>query len=346
MNNYLRERGLNMPDITILPLNTGDREWVSKFIFEYWGSNMVVSRGVIYYPQDLPGFVALNQSEKVGLVTYHITGLSCEIVTINSIQPSLGVGTALIEAVRHMAIKSGCKRLWLITTNDNINALLFYQKRGFVLVAVHRNALELSRKLKPEIPIIGNDGIPLRDEIELEMMLKAHHLLFLTEPSVAYRDSFIQSIREFQAEGRQLQYDLNSLTSDFGAYVPELQDKKDRSKLKPGRVPGSNFWLIDNNEFIGRLSLRYELNENLLRVGGHIGYEIRPSKRRQGYGTEILMLGLEKARELGLHRVLVTCDEDNIGSKKIIEHNGGKLENAIEIEGDPVKKLRYWINIQ
>ena len=171
-------------------------------------------------------------------------------------------------------------------------------------------------------------------------------MLFLTEPSVAYRDSFIQSVHEFQNVGRQLQYDLNCLTSDFGAFVQKLRDQKDRAKLKPGIVPGSYFWLINDNEFIGRLSLRYELNENLLKVGGHIGYEIRPSKRRQGYGTKILRLGLEKARELGLHRVLVTCDEDNIGSKKIIERNGGMLENAIEIEGDPVKKLRYWIDVQ
>ena len=160
-----------MPTITILPIKTEDREWVSQFFFEHWGSNIAVSRGVIYYPQDLPGFVALHQGEKVGLITYKITGANCEIVTINSVRSSLGVGTALIEAVRDMASKSGCKRLWLITTNDNMNALRFYQKRGFVLVAVHRNALELSRKLKPEIPMIGNDGIPLRDEIELELML-------------------------------------------------------------------------------------------------------------------------------------------------------------------------------
>ncbi len=107
----------------------------------------------------------------MGLVTYNITGVSCEIVTINSARPSSGVGTALIEAVKNVALQSGCKRIWLITTNDNMNALRFYQKRGFVLVAVHKNALEVSRRLKPEISLIGNDGIPLRDEIELEMIL-------------------------------------------------------------------------------------------------------------------------------------------------------------------------------
>ena len=171
-------------------------------------------------------------------------------------------------------------------------------------------------------------------------------MLFLAEPSVAYRDSFIQAVREFQAEGRQLHYDLNSITGDFGAFVQALHDQKNRSKLKPGWMPASDFWLIDGDEFVGRLSVRHELNEQLLLFGGHIGYEIRPSKRKQGYGKEILRLGLEKARELGLHRVLVSCDEDNIGSKKIIEHNGGKLENALEIEGEPVRKLRYWIDIQ
>ena len=160
-----------MPAITILPINANDHEWVAQFMHEQWGSNIVVSCGVIYYPQDLPGFVALHQSEKVGLVTYNITGASCEIVTLNSTHPSSGAGTALIEAVRDIALKSGCKRLWLITTNDNINALRFYQKRGFVLVDLHRNALELSRRLKPEIPLIGNDGIPIRDELELEMIL-------------------------------------------------------------------------------------------------------------------------------------------------------------------------------
>lgn len=160
-----------MPNVIICPLNFTDQEWVSQFILEHWGSNKVVSRGEVYYPQDLPGFVALYESEKVGLVTYNIIGSSCEIVTINSIRTSLGVGTALIEAVKNIAVKSGCKRLWLITTNDNLNALRFYQKRGFVLVAVHRNALELSRRLKPEIPVVGDDGIPLRDEIELELML-------------------------------------------------------------------------------------------------------------------------------------------------------------------------------
>jgi len=160
-----------MTALSIRALNADDKDWVAQFIREHWGADMAVAHGMVYYPRDLPGFIALQEEERVGLVTYHIAGDTCEIVTIDSDQPSIGVGTALIDAVKEIARQAGCSRLWLITTNDNMNALRFYQKRGFVLVAVHRNALEQSRKLKPEIPLIGDDEIPLRDEIELEMML-------------------------------------------------------------------------------------------------------------------------------------------------------------------------------
>ena len=96
----------------------------------------------------------------------------CELISLDSLVEGIGVGTRLIEAVRGAAVSAGCRRLWLITTNDNTVALRFYQKRGFELATVHRNALDASRRLKPSIPRIGIDGIPLRDEIELEMRLE------------------------------------------------------------------------------------------------------------------------------------------------------------------------------
>jgi len=160
-----------MPDFSMRPLNASDKDWVKQFIIERWGADKVVAHSVIYYPHDLPGFVATREGKPVGLVTYQIEGTSCEIVTLDSVEPSLGIGTALIEMVKKVTRYFGYRRLWLITTNDNLHALRFYQKRGFVLVALHRNALEVSRKLKPEIPLVGIDGIPLRDEIELELVL-------------------------------------------------------------------------------------------------------------------------------------------------------------------------------
>jgi ribosomal protein S18 acetylase RimI-like enzyme len=155
----------------ISPLGDDNRDWAERLIEEHWGAPVVVSRGVAHRPGALLGFFALRDDEPIGLVTYQIQGDACEVVSLNSLVEGLGVGSALIEAVKVAAIAAACRRLWLITTNDNVHALRFYQKRGFVLVAVHRNALERSRELKPEIPLIGLDGIPLRDEIELEVIL-------------------------------------------------------------------------------------------------------------------------------------------------------------------------------
>ena len=102
---------------------------------------------------------------------------------------------------------------------------------------------------------------------------------------------------------------------------------------------------MDGEEWIGKLTLRTTINEKYLLSGGHIGYEIRPSKRRLGYGTELLRMGLEKARQRGLQRVLLTCDETNLGSRKVIENNGGQFENAVHVEGQTVLKMRYWIDL-
>ncbi len=150
----------------------GDRAWVARFVAEQWGAETVVVHDTVYYPAALPGFIGWGGGERVGLVTYHLDGATCEIVTLDSLRPGSGIGTALIEAVWRVAQAHGCRRLWLVTTNDNLEALRFYQKRGFLLVAVHRNALERSRQPKPEIPLVGLHGIPLRDEIELELPLE------------------------------------------------------------------------------------------------------------------------------------------------------------------------------
>ncbi len=155
----------------VRPLNKGDHDWVARVLAEHWGSTKVVTRGRIHDADELPGFVAVQENKPVGLATYRIDGDQCEIVTLHSPVEGIGIGSALINAVKTVAVSARCRRLWLITTNDNLAALRFYQKRGFLLVAVHRNALEQSRRLKPEIPLVGIDGIPLRDEIELEMLL-------------------------------------------------------------------------------------------------------------------------------------------------------------------------------
>jgi len=157
--------------IQIRPVDATDAEWVRQLLAQHWGSAKIVSRGEVHLADRLPGFLALTSGRRVGLVTYRMDDGACEIVTLNSLVEGIGVGTALLSAVRTVAVSSKCRRVWLITTNDNLEALRFYQRKGFSLVALHRNALDVSRKLKPEIPSTGRDGILLRDELELEMLL-------------------------------------------------------------------------------------------------------------------------------------------------------------------------------
>ena len=153
------------------PLDAGDREWAAAKLRELWGE-VVVSRGAVHDATVLPGFVAEDAAGRpAGLLTYRLDDRDCEVVTIDAFPEGGGAGTALVDAVTEAARAAGCRRVWLITTNDNLRALRFYQRRGFRLVAVHRNALVRSRELKPSIPEIGFDGIPLRDELELELVL-------------------------------------------------------------------------------------------------------------------------------------------------------------------------------
>lgn len=138
---------------------------------ESWGSEMVVAHGDVLFPAELEGFIAFAGEEKDGLVTYQIKGEACEIVTLNSLKPNLDIGSQLVCHLAGFAREKGCNRLWLVTTNDNTNALRFYQKIGFHMRALRPGIIPEYRKIKPEIPLKGADGIPIRDEIELEMGL-------------------------------------------------------------------------------------------------------------------------------------------------------------------------------
>ena len=167
----------------------------------------------------------------------------------------------------------------------------------------------------------------------------------LVRPSVYYRDSTLSALREFQAEGRYTNLDLAALAIDFAPFVRSLLDDEDRANIPPHFVPSSHYWLVQGTDFLGRISLRHELNEQLRLLGGHIGYEIRPSRRRHGHGTRILGLALPRARERGLDRVLITCDGDNIASRRIIERHGGIPDLPYAPPGGRVAVLRYWIDL-
>jgi predicted acetyltransferase len=172
----------------------------------------------------------------------------------------------------------------------------------------------------------------------------------LVRPALRHARSYVAALREGFRRGAQ---DLTSerrireIEGDFAGYLAAITDRSGRIRLPTGetvpKVPFSVFWLAEGDAFIGEASIRHELNAHLLREGGHVGYGIRPSRQRQGYGRLILALALEECRRLGLERALLTCLQDNVASARIIEANGGMLENVIEAPGGRGPLRRYWI---
>jgi N-acetylglutamate synthase-like GNAT family acetyltransferase len=158
--------------VDIRELSEADRGWVGRLIRERWGDEIVVGRGKVWKPAELPGFAAFDGERCVGLVTYELDGEACEIVTIDAMDEGEGIGTALLESVVSVARHASCGRVQLLTTNNNLRALAFYQKRGFRLVALVPGAIDQERKRKPSIPEVDSAGLPIRDELHLELALE------------------------------------------------------------------------------------------------------------------------------------------------------------------------------
>ena len=157
--------------ISIHRITAADLPRLRQFWKDQWDGDFVVAHGTTFHPENVSGFIALDDNEWIGLITYTFWETDCEIVSVDSLREDKGIGTALVEKVVEEARANQCRRIHLTTTNDNLRALGFYQKRGFQLSALRVGALEETRKLKPDIPLVGGNGIPIRDEIDLEIIL-------------------------------------------------------------------------------------------------------------------------------------------------------------------------------
>ena len=155
----------------IRPLGAGDESWKYDELVRAWGSTTVARKGVLVDAAALPGFVADVDGQRAGLVTYARRGDELEVVTIHVHEEGSGVGRALMDAVVSRARDERVRRIWLTTTNDNLRAIAFYQQWGMDLVALIRDGVDASRFVKPSIPMVGRDGIPIRHELEFELLL-------------------------------------------------------------------------------------------------------------------------------------------------------------------------------
>ena len=171
----------------------------------------------------------------------------------------------------------------------------------------------------------------------------------LIKPSIEYLTSYIEFAKQLEKEGNKERFSLDEAKKDPNAYIENMKilETENCKTIMSYLVPTTILWLIeDNNEVIGRLSIRHNLrNDFLKKFGGHIGYAVKPEYRKQGIGTYLLTEGLKFVEKIAIPEVLITCDEVNIPSRKIIEQGGGKYINKIYNEGSKVDKLRYKIII-
>ena len=146
-----------------------DRDWVVSVLKTHWGSTRFVSRGRLHQAERLPAFIATRDGESVGLLTYNVQDDELEVVTVNAFVERRGIGKRLLKAARTAAAAANCRRLWLVTTNDNTPAISFYKHLGFSLIAIHKGAVHIARHLNPDIPETGIGGVPICDELEFEI---------------------------------------------------------------------------------------------------------------------------------------------------------------------------------
>lgn len=162
---------IGAPGFTVRAITAADHTAVVSIMRTLWGGSEIVVHDEVIYPVDLPGFIAEVSTEIVGLVTYRVVADRCEVVSLDSMQPGNGIGTTLMAHVEAVAEASGCSQVWLVTTNDNLRALRFYQKRGYRIIGVDPGAVDRARAVKPTIPRTGEGGIPIRDELTLAKTL-------------------------------------------------------------------------------------------------------------------------------------------------------------------------------
>jgi predicted acetyltransferase len=160
----------------------------------------------------------------------------------------------------------------------------------------------------------------------------------LVSPSLEYKNSFLKGLKELMPESpapESLQWTIDN----FEKYLNSFTNVKDGGNVSMGKVPYSEYWLIDKNEYVGTIIIRHEPSGRYENIKSHVYFHIIPSKRTRGYGSKALELGLKKAEEIGLKELIITCDESNIASQKIIEKNGGILtEQTTSPDGERMRK--------
>ncbi|MDR3085108.1 MAG: GNAT family N-acetyltransferase [Christensenellaceae bacterium] len=285
----------------------GWRSAIDRQVAESWGGPFIITRGVRHDARLLPGFAAVEDDEFIGYALYRIEKDACELMVLESLLQHRGVGSALIEAVLRAAGEKGCSRVWLITTNDNLHAIRFYQRFGFDLRAVHIGALDLSRKLKPQIPLWGEDELLIAHEFEFEIALpeRAKVVPIAICPNAELATGLIR--RAFQTVADEF-----ALTPENCPSHPAFTTAEALVK----RLSGPNcfcFALVFRNAPVGFAALVPTEEEGAYEL---TRLAVLPEKRRRGYGEMLLNACVEKTRNLGAARLCIGIIDENESLKR------------------------------
>ena len=170
-------------------------------------------------------------------------------------------------------------------------------------------------------------------------------MLKLVKPTLSMEKEYMDYITEWEATGEKIIPSASKQDDkNYKDLISTWEEYESENMYAKGKVPSSMYFLVDDNKIYGAIDIRHELNDYLLKYGGHIGYGIRPSERRKSYASKMLSLALPIAKELGINKALITCDKNNIGSAKTIINNGGILENEVTNENEITQ--RYWIELR
>lgn len=170
--------------------------------------------------------------------------------------------------------------------------------------------------------------------------------LQLVFPSISHKLEWINTVAEFEStDVKIVPFALSLACSNYNIFLKRTYDSHNNVNVLPYSVPSSTYFLMNEDRIMGAVNIRHFLNDNLLKIGGHISYGIRPCERRKGYATRMLSLALKKCKELGIYEVLVSCNKENVGSARTIQKNGGIIENEMLDNSTGLIVERYWIYI-
>jgi len=316
---------------SVVPLSTDLREKVLPVIESSWGSVYVAVNGNLWDCRELPGFAALGPGgELLGYLLYVFHGGECEIMALESVHMEVGVGSALVDAVRRAARKEGAARVIVATTNDNTHAIRFYQRRGFRLRDVRLGAMDAARKVKPVIPLLGEDGIELRDELEFE---SASGIILVTERLI---------LREMTHDDLP---DLREIMQDWSEQATAAGLEK---QLASYREYGYGRWaaaLKGTGKVVGMCGPLWwdAAGQRVL----ELGYSFHPSYRRAGYAAEAARACIRYLfRVPGFDEVFSLMRDTNLTSMNVAIRCGMLVRGRYTEQSDGEERLQYIFSVR